>query len=378
MGKLATDKTLLKVLNGLTGEGDPERTAFVKEIAFSFSQFENGDIDTTTGQNKNGSGFIRTSDYIALPQNVWKMQLLADKPFNVWIFYYNADKEYQEYDINKTGYATVKDFPYCRIKVYGFSDYMSNEEFITTRLKIQYIENAPAENEYFLHNHLFNGNFEFDRNNDGIADGWTVVNSPASYSVADGVQSITPSVQNYYLRMENDNRLGGHVIYCSISAYTPHDMVSFAVYGKAACAIQKNTEFTKSSNLITAVNSSVNAQFSCGAAAVGHEIQLKNIMMIDLTDVYGEGNEPTAEEVDAIVDEFYGGYVPVGYEVKYDDSGLPISIMERLKHIDTSSDQLTVKNGEVTSVSHYVGGELKSKTVINRDKFGNLISVEEV
>lgn len=377
MGALAKDSTLKSVLTGLVG-AEPERTAFVKEIAFKESQFESGYIDTTTGQNKNSSGFFRTSDYIALPQNVWKMQLLADKPWNVRVFYYDADKQYQKYQGNVTGYITIQNYPYCRIDFYNFPDYMSSAEFMTARLKIQYIENAPAKNEYFLHNCLFNGNFEFDRNNDGVADGWLLRNSPTSYAVEDGIQKVTPSTATSFLRIALDNRLTGHVIYCSMMAHTPYSICGFSVYGKTPCIVDRNTKFTRASGLVTAVNSSVVMECTCKSSAVGHEIQVKNIMMIDLTEIFGEGNEPAAEEIDAIVDGFYGGYVPVGYEVKYDDGGLPVSIMERLKHIDTSSDQLIVKNGAVTSVSHYVGGELKSKTIINRDKFGSLISVEEV
>lgn len=373
---LAKDSTLQSMLAGIVG-AELERTAVVKEITFKESQFEAGDIDRTTGTNKNASGFVRTSDYIALPQNVWKMQLLADRPWNVYILYYDTNKQYQEYEINKTGYATIKNYPYCRLSFFNFTDYMSNAEFITTRLKIQYIENAPAENEYFLHNHLFNGNIEYDRNEDGVADGWTLRNSPTSYFLENGVQSVTPSVAGAFFRMELDNTRTGHVFYCSMMAYTPYGICAFTVYGRNPCTVNPNTKFTRVSGLVTAVNSSVVMECSCNSGAVGHEIQVKNIMMIDLTEIFGEGNEPTVEEIDAIVDEFYGGYVPVEYEVKYDDGDLPVSIMERLKNIDTSSDQLTVKNGAVASVSHYVGGELKSKTIINRDKFGNLISVEE-
>ena len=377
MGALAKDATLQSVLESMTGF-IPVRTATVKEITFMESQFESGQIDTTTGLNKNGPGFLRTSDYIELPQNVWKAQLLADRPLSVRILYYDSEKAYQEYDINATGYANIKNYPYCRLYYYEDTSYLSNADFITTRLKIQYIENTPAKNEHLLHNHLFNGNFEYDRNNDGTADGWTLRNSPSSSSVSDGVLSVTPSVGDYFLRYSSsDSRLTDHKIYIAFTAYTPVSPCFLSIYN-SNITVAQNTQFTRASSIVTALSSSVTPGIGSGAPSIGHEIKIKNVMMIDLTDSFGAGNEPTKEQVEEIIDKWYDGYVPCEYVIKYDDSEMPVDVVTRLKNIDTSSDRLTVTDGEVTSVGHYVGGELKSTLIINRDKFGNLVSVEEV
>lgn len=376
MGKLATDETLYRVLEGITG-AEQERTAKVVNIDFDPTMFESGGINNTTGQNLNESGYYRTIGYIEIPANKWQIQLCADRPWVVIIYYYNENKEFQERDSAKTGCCNIKDYPYCRLKFYQQTNYLDVDEFIANRLKIQYISDAPAENEYFLHNRLFNGNFEYDRNDDGVADGWELRNSPTANLVSDKTQFVTPSATGAFLRTESDNRLTGHQIYVAYSAYTPYDNCSMTIYGTVT-AIAQNTKYTRSSKIVTAVNSDLNPTIICASGAVAHEIGIRDVMLIDLTEIYGSGNEPSITQVEEIIDKMYGGYVPCDYVVKYDDTGLPVDILTRLKNIDTSSDRLTIEHGEVTSIGHYVGDVLKSMTTITRDKFGNLISVEEV
>ena len=379
MGKLATDETLQKILEGITG-ADRERTAKVVNINFDSTMFETGGIDNTTGQNKNESGFYRTSGYITVPADKWKIQLYADRPWSVNIYYYDANHEYQERDFTETGYCNILNYPYCRLKFYHLTDYAGDvAEFVDNSLKIQYIENTPAENEYFLHNHLFNGNFEYDRNNDGVADGWTTINSPASVVVSDKTLIVTPSATGEFIRMNSNNKLTGHKIYISFTAYTPDDLCFLTVYQKTL-NIAKNSKYTRTYGIITAVNSSLNPTFGCRSGSVSHEISIRNVMMIDLTDIYGAGNEPNAEEITAIIDTYYDGYVPCDYVVRYDD-GTQVDSLTILRNIENellSDDTIIVKNGYVSSVKHYVAGELRSTAQIKRDKFGNLISVGEL
>lgn len=378
MAKLAKDSTLQEVLAGLTG-AEPDRTAYVQEITFTESQFESGYMDTSTGQNKNGSGFLRTSGYISLRQDAWKAQLFADKPWIVRVLYYDSEYVYQEYEANKTGCVPLKDYPYCRLYFYQATDYLSNADFITTRLKIQYIVNAPAENEYFLHNYLFNSNFEFDRNSDNVADGWDLRNSPTNSSVSNNTQFVIPSTSGAFLRMESDNRMTGHQIYVAYSAYTPYDICSLTIFGNSIVVAQ-NTEYTRNSKVVTAVNSDLNPTVNCGANAVSYEIGIRNIMMIDLTDIYGAGSEPTASQIDEIIDTYYDGYVPCEYTMKYDDRNLPVDVLTRLSNLDkkaSGTDVVTMSDGAVASVGHYVDGALQSTTTITRDNFGNIVSIEE-
>lgn len=380
MGALAKDITLHAILEGVVGAA-PERTAKVKEISFDPSQFEAGKIDTTTGGNLNGSGFYRTSGYIALPENPWMGQLYADKPWAVNIVYYDREKTCQDHDANVWGYCRLKDYPYCRLFFYQQTDFLSNNDFIADHLKIQYIEDAPAENEYFLYNHLFNGNFLYDRNEDGLGDGWKLVNSPANYSVNDNTQVITPSAANYFLTYESsDSRLAGHVIYVAFTAYTPAADCVINVFG-TTLAVTKNTKYTRSSKLFTATVSGANPRFTVGAGGASTPVYIKNVMMIDLTDIYGEGKEPSASVIDYLVDKFYGGYVPCNYICKYDDSAIPatmLSLLQNIKSKATAYDRVTCNDGTVVSVGHYIDDELQSTTTIERDMYGNIVSIEEV
>lgn len=374
MGALAKDSTLQSVLEGMTGYV-PVRTAKVTNITFTASQFETGQIDTSTGENKSGSGFYRTTDYIAMPSNFWLGQLYADKPWIVRILYYDENKVYKEFQMTMTGCATLKNYPYYRLYFYSETSYLSLDDFLENSLKIQYIESAPAANEYFLHNQLFNGNFKFDRNSDGIADGWTLKNSPTSPSVSDNVQTLTPASANYFIQMDADTRLTGHVIYVAFTAYSPYATCYISLYG-INVIISTNTGFTRSSQLITANNSNVSPRIAISSGGQSHPISLKNVMVIDLTEIYGSGNEPTAAQIDAIIDKYYGGYVPCEYVVKYDDTDAPADVISLLKDA-TGTDVLTFSNGAVTTVNHYVGSTLKATATINRDMFGNIVSIEE-
>lgn len=379
---LAKNSTVQDVLSALEGY-TPERTAYVQEITFTESQFEGGKIDTTTGQNVNGSNFYRTTDYISLPSDPWMAQLFAEVGTGitqVTVFFYDSEKVFKEYATNYTGYVRLKSYPYCRIHFYNLAAIMSNAEYITTILKIQYIMHTPAENEYFLTNHLFNGNFEYDRNENNVADGWVLKNSPTSSSMSNNTQVVTPSTSGYFIQYDSDNRLIDHKVYVAFSLYTPYDKCYLRLYG-TNIIINANDTYTRASMVLTAVNSDNSPRISCYENAVDHAISIRNVMMIDLTDIFGAGNEPTAEQIDSIVDTWYGGYVPCEYVCKYDDSNLPLDVLSRLKNIDndlSATDNITFVDGEVSSVSHYVGGILKSTTTITRDNYGNIVSVQEV
>ena len=381
MPALAKDTTLQSILEGLTG-GVPSRTAKVTNITFDVSQFEAGKINNTSGNNEGGSGFYRTTGYISLPSGAWKAQLFADKPWAVFILYYDSEKTYtQEYDYTVTGYVRIKNYPYCRLYFFNHNDYLSLDEFVSTSLKIQYILSAPAENEYFLHNHLCNGNFEFDRNDDGIGDGWELQNSPTSALVEDNTQIVTPSTANYFFRyITSDSSLTGHEIYVAFTAYTPNALISMVTMGTTVIAAT-NTKYTRASVIATAQNTNTNPRFSIASGGQGNPVYIRNVMIIDLTEIFGAGNEPSKQKVEEIIDKFYGGYVPCEYEVKYDDSGLPVNVLAQLENIENEAlavDDVIMSNGVVSAVKRYIGGKLKSTTQINRDMFGNIVSVEEV
>ena len=175
------------------------------------------------------------------------------------------------------------------------------------------------------------------------------------------------------MQFESDGRLTGHLIYVSFTAYAPSGDVVLSVYGSNV-TVPQNTKYTRASQNITAQNSGPSPRFTTVSSGVSHPVYIRNVMLIDLTEVYGAGNEPTSSEIDTIIDKMYGGYVSSEFVVKYDDSKIPADVLTHLQNIETGADEIVFSNGMVSAIKHHEGTQQKTITV-NRDMFGNIVSI---
>lgn len=173
-------------------------------------------------------------------------------------------------------------------------------------------------------NQLVNhGNFD-------ATSGWTRYNtSTMTFSVADnvGIVNITGN-QRSPLLYRSFSMEDGHKFYFSHTLritcattrnfrtgriYTPNQY-----YQTTNFSTSQFTDWKRVSGVITANSAKTRmyvgfyGQTSSDVLAAGDKLEIKNCMLIDLTDVYGAGNEPTAAQFEAENPELYYDYAPIG------------------------------------------------------------------
>ena len=173
-------------------------------------------------------------------------------------------------------------------------------------------------------NQLVNhGNFD-------TTTGWTRYNSSTmSFSVSDnvGIVNITGN-QRQPLMYRTFNMADGHKFYYAhtlrITAATARNFRTGRLYTpnqyfqNTAFSTNQFTSWRKVSGVITANSAKTRmyvgfyGQTTSDVLAAGDKLEIKNCMLIDLTDVYGAGNEPTAAQFEAENPELYYDYAPIG------------------------------------------------------------------
>jgi hypothetical protein len=176
-----------------------------------------------------------------------------------------------------------------------------------------------ARQKPILHN-LFGsiGNFAIDSNGDGLADGLTRSSDLISCSLENNIQSFTPLAQYHNLKADFFVPAGHVGYWClmiqtmapSIYIQTP---VSDGTGSNVNPGISEDFKFvSRKSNSFsgTTIVIATNSTTSFGV------IRLKMVHGFDLTEDFGEGNEPSKAEMDAFMQahtEYFvtKEYVPV-------------------------------------------------------------------
>lgn len=184
------------------------------------------------------------------------------------------------------------------------------------------IAGTPAQ--YMRWNQLVNhGNFD-------SSSGWSNYTSNTTRTISDGVCKMTVNtgrnprnpMQTRLLDVEK-----GHKVYVSLFLkitaatavqfrpfflYTPSQYLGsvmssadFANWRRITGVITANSAKTRI--YVGAYGSTASSTFSGGDI-----IEIKNVWLTDLTDIYGAGNEPTAAEFEARFPEEYYDYAPIG------------------------------------------------------------------
>lgn len=187
---------------------------------------------------------------------------------------------------------------------------------------VKEIPGRPAQ--YMRWNQLVNhGNFD-------STSGWTRYNSSTmTFSVADnvGIVNITGS-QRQPLMYRSFSMDDGHIFYYShtlrITAATTRNFRTGRLYTPtqyfqtANFSTNQFTDWKRVSGVITANSAKTRmyvgfyGQTSSSTLVAGDKLEIKDCMLIDLTDIYGAGNEPTAAEFEAEFPDAYYDYAPIG------------------------------------------------------------------
>ena len=180
-------------------------------------------------------------------------------------------------------------------------------------------------------NQLINhGNFD-------AATGWTRYNtSTMSFSVADnvGIVNVT-GTQRQPLMYRTISAANTHKIYWThtlrITCATPRNFRSGRLYTpnqyfqSSAMSTNNFTDWRRLSGILTLDSAKTRiyvgfyGQTSSDTLAAGDKVEIKNVMLCDLTEIYGAGNEPTEAEFEQTyhLDEVeYYDYAAIGSQIE--------------------------------------------------------------
>lgn len=174
---------------------------------------------------------------------------------------------------------------------------------------------AKKQSGIVMQNLIKNGNFAIDSDGDGLADGFVKNTGVTSTRIEDGIQYWTGTSNSYdgALRYILDGKLDlTHQYYLrlelqSISGilFYTQTIMSYPVDGSC-------------STIFTPIQNQVN-YFQFRIRNVSVESAIQNLVCIDLTQVFGIGNEPTKDEMDALLAYFpnswFDGQVNANREV---------------------------------------------------------------
>jgi|LGVE01.1.fsa_nt_gb hypothetical protein len=177
------------------------------------------------------------------------------------------------------------------------------------------------------------GAFRSDINNDGLADGWDIINSQNS-SIEDNEQTIFSDGNNYSLGIKNttveielnqvyyisfDIETNATNYTSSMRIYTPSGIVN-GIYEIDSDGFQSDT-FTIDE---TPTNEGFTITIQEQALALyttSTYLKIKEVMLINLTAAYGAGLEPTASEFeDQLKVSYFSGTVQADQIIGFDNN----------------------------------------------------------
>lgn len=166
-----------------------------------------------------------------------------------------------------------------------------------------------------IRNLVVNGNFA--QNNGTIGTGWGTGNNITDVAIVDGFQQFTgagnlsASFHNWFRQSgifpEND-----HIYYVSITAKRADGLSGGGIqcgsgYNDFLGRPQLTGDWVRYSGTGERHASSWGHSFAIGATS-GVTVLVTNALALDLTAIFGAGNEPTAQEMDALLAQFEGGW----------------------------------------------------------------------
>lgn len=197
----------------------------------------------------------------------------------------------------------------------------------TSELQVEkndYITEYFPYGEYkYISNDIDNA-FDIDSNSDGLADYWVTINS-SIYDFTDGVQTIETNGSGS-MGIRQYNRY----------TYEAGDIYYFSWYGYSNCTGNQAHYFYSASGNTTFYNASItttNTHYTAidtidydstdirftvsGTASAGTYQSMSNIYVINLSEVFGIGNEPTKTQMDTWYDLYETAITTDQHEYTY-------------------------------------------------------------
>jgi len=169
--------------------------------------------------------------------------------------------------------------------------------------------NSQPSKGVCLQNLIENGNFSVDSNSDGLADGWTVA-AAATKSLSANIQTYTAGAQFSSLGNSTlPTYISGNIYYTSAYVDVASTGIALIIYqgaggGWPASAHSASPGFQLISVRASVVTgSSVNIYIQDSRISGFTPIRVKQWGAVNLTSIFGSGNEPTQAQTDALMSQ---------------------------------------------------------------------------
>jgi lysophospholipase L1-like esterase len=190
---------------------------------------------------------------------------------------------------------------------------VKNKTFTTVRNRFEHVENDVDLMSFPITNLVANGDFS-----NGIT-GWSGT-TLGSFTATGDTASFTATAQNGRIST-NANMVNGHKFYIGAYIETTSPQVTLSVAGVSPIP-HDGTGGKILSNVFTWTNTTNpwTVQIRDVRTSAWDSIKVRYVKVFDLTEVYGAGNEPTKEEMDALLaklpNSWFDGKISSLYSLK--------------------------------------------------------------
>ena len=145
------------------------------------------------------------------------------------------------------------------------------------------------------------GSFNKDSDNNNLADGWNQTNL-TGLSLSDGIQSFTPTAQTGGINISTSGipLQANNIYYISADVNSDNTNTALSSSGVASTFHSGSGRFERLS--LRYASATIPSTFAIVTTLTSgfSQIQVKNCMAIDLTQIYGAGNEPTSAQMELV------------------------------------------------------------------------------
>lgn len=277
----------------------------------------------------------------------------------------NSEYEFKGVTTNNPVQPLNTDVRRYSVDVDGTEEILNSGEAVAPIMDIHYGENPTLEDQEFMYRQTADGELvgenidkayierikgntvawnQLVKNGDfgSGTTGWTPTNGTITANNNECTYTVTTTGIGTSLAQTLDNVVLGHKYYISLSVkynnHVPNETGNLApAFGFGGKYIYEENfslgTYKRVSGIITTTSDAktlgLYLRTQSNGGAVGDTINIKNIIVFDLTLIYGDGNEPeTAEEFEADYERWFGK--PLSYEA-YDEGSLRPVLMQSVK-----------------------------------------------